>query len=1361
MAVVSGTAGADTITPALVTAGVTGMVESDLAGDDHIQAFGADDLIDGGGGADTLSGGLGADTLSGGQGNDLVALITGEIASGEVFDGGAGDDTADFQNNLALDISGLTLIGVERLKLRDGTTIAGGQLDDVTTIINAGDFYTLFGATAGTYDFTGLAFDGHQRGFGGSAGNDRIIAGTIGTVNGGAGNDTIQGGRGADNLNGGAGDGDVISFASSATPVTMDFTAGTATGGDATGDILAGFEGAEGGAGADSLRGNAAANQLLGVGGDDILAGEGGNDSLLGDDGADTLDGGAGADTLTGGHGNDRLVVDNAGDVTMESPGGGSDTVVASVSHTIDAGIEVLRLTAAAHGTGNAAANTIIGSAFADTLEGGLGNDRLEGGNGNDLYRVKETGDLVVELPGGGADTVEAAASHTLREEIEVLRLTAGATGRGNAAANTLIGSDFNDTLDGGAGADLLAGGLGNDVYLVDEAGDLVQEASGGGIDTVIAAISLALGAEVEALRLTAAAHGIGNVLANTMTGSDAADTLDGGLGEDLLRGGRGDDLYLVGEAGDAVQESANSGGDTVIASASHRLGDHVEVLRLTASARGTGGSFANTLIGSDFADTLDGGLGGDRLEGGLGNDLYIVDNILDVTLDVGAGADTVIASASHTLGEGIEVLRLTARAVGTGNALANTLAGSAFADSLQGDAGNDLILGGDGADTLDGGTGNDRLFGGRGNDIYVVDSLRDSVSEANGDGFDQVRASLSFTLGAGLEELYLLGTALTGTGHDGDNRLWGTNLGSHLRGMGGEDRLAGGAGADTLDGGLGADEMIGGAGDDLFLVDDINDEVVELAGGGADTVIASRDHALRRGVEVLHLTASAYGRADDAANTLIGSDFADTLAGFGGNDLLSGGLGDDLYSVGIGDVVTEAAGGGADTVQASGSYTIGAAIEGLRMVNAGTGAGNSLANIMLGSDSARVTLRGAAGNDTLQSGLNGASLEGGDGNDRLLGSWTDDVLDGGRGNDVLVGGRGNDLYVVDSLGDVVDEGDGAGGDTVNASVSFTLGEGLEVLQLISRTYAGTGNAGANTLIGTGSVNLLSGGDGTDSLYGGNLADTLSGDGGADTLDGGIGFADSLLGGADDDVYVIRDTLDIIVERAAEGTRDQVRSTVSFTLAAEVEVLRLLGTDNLSGTGNATDNTLLGNGGANLLQGGGGADSLSGGGGADTLRGDDGHDTLAGGAEPDLLEGGAGNDVLVASGGDTLAGGAGRDSLVGQAGVADSFRWEAATEGGGSRGDVIQGFEHLSDRLEFAAAGFGGLSPGALPDANFIVGAPSAGGLPFGTPLFIFQATTRTLYWDGDGGGFVQVPVAIATLAGTATVTAEDILIIA
>ena len=100
------------------------------------------------------------------------------------------------------------------------------------------------------------------------------------------------------------------------------------------------------------------------------------------------------------------------------------------------------------------------------------------------------------------------------------------------SAANTLTGTAGDDRLDGAAGADTLAGGLGGDTYVVDDAGDAVQEAPGGGFDTIETVIDLVLPANGEALVLTGAArNGTGNGLANTITGMAFDDTLDGGAG--------------------------------------------------------------------------------------------------------------------------------------------------------------------------------------------------------------------------------------------------------------------------------------------------------------------------------------------------------------------------------------------------------------------------------------------------------------------------------------------------------------------------------------------------------------------------------------------------------------------------------------------------------------------------------------------------------------------------------------------------------------------------------------------------------------------------------------------------------------
>ena len=155
-------------------------------------------------------------------------------------------------------------------------------------------------------------------------------------------------------------------------------------------------------------------------------------------------------------------------------------------------------------------------------------------------------------MPGGGTDTVQTSlASYTLGADVENLTYTGAGnfTGTGNALDNiitggvgsdVLNGGDGNDILNGGLGADAMNGGAGNDTFVVDNVGDTVTEAVGGGTDLVQTSLaSYVLAANVENLTYTGAGNftGTGNALANTITGGGGNDVLNGGAGADQLVG--------------------------------------------------------------------------------------------------------------------------------------------------------------------------------------------------------------------------------------------------------------------------------------------------------------------------------------------------------------------------------------------------------------------------------------------------------------------------------------------------------------------------------------------------------------------------------------------------------------------------------------------------------------------------------------------------------------------------------------------------------------------------------------------------------------------------------------------------------
>jgi Ca2+-binding RTX toxin-like protein len=115
--------------------------------------------------------------------------------------------------------------------------------------------------------------------------------------------------------------------------------------------------------------------------------------------------------------------------------------------------------------SGAGANDALFGGGGSDSLNGGTGSDSMEGGTGNDFYVLDSTGDRVVELAGGGTDTVATLVTRTLWAQVENLELRGSADidGTGNGLANTITGNVGDNVLRGGLGADVLAGGRGVD----------------------------------------------------------------------------------------------------------------------------------------------------------------------------------------------------------------------------------------------------------------------------------------------------------------------------------------------------------------------------------------------------------------------------------------------------------------------------------------------------------------------------------------------------------------------------------------------------------------------------------------------------------------------------------------------------------------------------------------------------------------------------------------------------------------------------------------------------------------------------------------------------------------------------------
>ncbi|WP_240127038.1 calcium-binding protein [Thermomonas alba] len=808
----------------------------------------------------------------------------------------------------------------------------------------------------------------------------------------------------------------------------------------------------------------------------------------------------------------------------------------------------------------------------------------------------------------------------TSGNDVIIVKSTAavGANSQGGAGMDTLYGDVGNDTLGGGEGNDQLLGAAGNDSLSGGAGNDALYGGTG----------SDQLYGENGNDRL------LGGDGSDNLIAGDGNDTLSGGAGDDYLYGGNGEDIYLFGR-GDGHDVLNNYGYQQNAPKGALVLGSGIATsdIKMWRSGNYLCLGIIGTTDRIDIADYFEADATGAytvkeiRFADGT---VWSVDYVKATVLTATDGDDDIYGYDTD-----------------------DVLAGGSSNDHLSGRGGNDILNGGLGNDSLDGGKGNDQLngedgsdylSGGEGDDILSGGAGSDTLFDDDGD--DIVDG------GADADTLYSYGTG-------NDTFRFGRGSGADI--LYNSDAATSRNDVIELGDGIAVGDIsLRRSGETLILSINGTSDSFSVVGFFADdgTSSARIDQVLFKDGTVwttaMLKTMSLQGTAGN--DDLTGFDTDDVFSGGAGNDTISGAAGNDQISGGEGDDVLNGDAGndtlfgelGADTLNGGDGDDVLSGGDGMDALAGG--AGN---DTLLGGEG-QDFLAGDAGDDFLDAGAGDDQLVGGEGNDQLRGGLGNDVLQGGAGDDryYFARGDGSDLiwdidgrttvYVSQlSLEEIFFRREGtqlvvrfasSAGDEVRLEGFFDPATGL-ALRGINIDY-GTGQVweispealeletlkttAVNDIIqGNDADNVVLASDGDDRIAGFGGNDTLSGGAGQDVLDGGMG-QDTLIGGSGDDLFLVDDDGDTVIEASGEGV-DTIESAVSYTLPANVEALRLVGSGNIDATGGDAGDRLYGNSGSNVLTGLAGNDELDGGAGADTLIGGQGDDTYIVDADNDVV----------------------------------------------------------------------------------------------------------------------------------------------
>jgi Ca2+-binding RTX toxin-like protein len=1017
------------------------------AGDDIIKDSGGDDNIKAGAGNDVVHAGPGLDLVMGNSGQDFIFL--GTDMGSEVF-AGEGNDFIYGNKN------------AERILGNEGNDwIETGTFD---------------GAPGDNFDeiFAQDGVDGHDV-FLGDGGFDEFIAeGGDDIMVGSLGRGKLAGMSGFDwatyKDNGFAVDADFtrgIVFDENPQPPlfgTQDaYESVEGLSGSRFNDILTGADTvaaerlpfAQGGT--EGYRGSAldaagiariqGLQAVLGAGVTAFSAGE----IILGGDGSDTIMGRGGDDIIDG---DKWLNVQIAVHASMDANGLPTGPIIERVNSMTQLASRMF------DGTINPGQLEIVRTIETDLTAGDIDTARYQGNLAEYTFGSDANGNVIVTH--SIEDSLDGSDRLRNIERLQfldanvglIVGTAAGETLNGTSGNDLILGLGGNDTLNGLAGNDILVGGLGTDTMNGGLGDDTYMVGLGDGNDTINEPVSATSGGTADRLVIQAAGTALtglnasdnntgtnnGSLLVNFngqtvtvnghFTGTNAQTgveriNFDNGtfagyaLGADDYLVSRLDpnnrdsggvnlststvNNFLVGEAGVNDAITGGSGNDLIFGG----TGDNDLI----------GGDGDDLLVGGSGAgddDLLDGGLGADTMVGLAGNDVYVVDDLADVVVEAAASGtdrvETEMATLSIEFMANVENLEYTGvdadPFVGTGNSGNNTITGGDLNDTLSGLAGNDILVGGLGADTM---------IGGDGDDVFDVDDAGDVVTEVPGatSGVDRVESTISYALGAQVENLDLNGAAIVGTGNTLNNIINGNDEDNQIFGGAGVDTLNGGDGNDVIDGGIGND-TIGGGDDNDTIIGNSGDDTIDV-GGGLNTIVYNTPNF---GADIINSfdatggTPASQDRIDLSALGITAANFAARVA-----ETTIGGAGNTLLTI------TDGAANQIGTIRVNGVTNANMDITDFTLAVAGA--------VLPGATAGNNTLNGTAGNDIINALAGTDTVNAGAGNDNITGGIGNDTLNGDAGDDTFTWNANPPAPGPTDGRDVVNGGtEGAVGDT-------------------------------------------------------------------------------------------------------------------------------------------------------------------------------------------------------------------------------------------------------------------------------------------------------------------------------------------